>query len=211
MKVFAFPGLGADKRVFEKLNISCELKTIDWVQPKINESIQDYTRRIIEPLDFSEPFCFMGVSFGGMLAVEASKIKTPEKTVLISSVEVASDLPKAYQMAGKIGIVDWIPQALMKPPKFALPFLFGTNEKELLTRIIDETDPGFIKWASSEVTTWNNEKRLDNCFKIVGSSDKLVPAVSGDNTFTIQGGEHFMIVDKAKEISDIIQEILERK
>lgn len=208
MKIYAFAGLGADKRVFNRLKIEAEIKTVDWIQPKINEDLADYTRRMIEPLDFSEPFCFLGVSFGGMIAIEASKIKTPEKTILISSVEVASELPKIYQLAGKVGIVDWIPQQLMKPPKFVLPFLFGTSEKDLIKNIVDQTDPGFLKWASHEITQWDNARRLKNCFKIVGSSDKLIPAVSGDNTFTVQGGEHFMIVDKANEISEIIKGIL---
>lgn len=44
--------------------------------------------------------------------------------------------------------------------------------------------------------------------EIVGSSDKLIPAVSGGNTFTIQGGEHFMVIDKAKKVSEIINGII---
>jgi hypothetical protein len=81
--------------------------------------------------------------------------------------------------------------------------MFGTEKKELLNSILDDTDLNFTKWAIRELMTWSNEKRLKNLIKISGTKDKLLPP-KGENTILVENGEHFMIVDKAKEISDII-------
>jgi len=34
MKIYAIPGLGADKRVFEHLQLEYELVALDWIPPK---------------------------------------------------------------------------------------------------------------------------------------------------------------------------------
>lgn len=38
MKLYGISGLGADKRVFKKLNIKCELISIDWIEVREKES-----------------------------------------------------------------------------------------------------------------------------------------------------------------------------
>jgi hypothetical protein len=45
--------------------------------------------------------------------------------------------------------------------------------------------------------------------KIGGSKDKLL-APKGNNTIIVKGGEHFMMVDRADEISEIINEKIKR-
>jgi hypothetical protein len=81
--------------------------------------------------------------------------------------------------------------------------MFGTNKKELLNSILDDTDLDFAKWAIRELLNWKNKTKLNNLLKIGGSSDKLFP-IKGKDTILIEQGEHFMIVDKAEEISHII-------
>ena len=63
----------------------------------------------------------------------------------------------------------------------------------------------FAKWAVQELTNWKNETRLENVLKICGTKDKLIPP-SKDSTeiHLIEKGAHFMIVDRADEISSII-------
>ena len=91
-------------------------------------------------------------------------------------------------------------------PRGIAKFLFGTKNTELLNKILDDTDLKFTKWAVGELITWKNKDEIKNCIQINGTKDKLIPAGKDENVKLIEGGQHFMIVDKAKEISEIINE-----
>ena len=73
-----------------------------------------------------------------------------------------------------------------------------------MNAILDDTDLKFAKWAVGQLISWKNEDRLENVIKIHGTKDKLIPLKSKINTEIIKDDQHFMIVDKAQEISDII-------
>ena len=88
MKVYGISGLGADKRVFEKLTLDLELIPIDWITPYKNERIEDYAKRLSKKIDKKEEFIIIGVSFGGLIATEISKILKSKLTILISSAEI---------------------------------------------------------------------------------------------------------------------------
>lgn len=87
-------------------------------------------------------------------------------------------------------------------------YLFGTKNNKLLNEIFDDTDLNFVKWAVNELTNWKNTTELKNVLKINGSNDKLIPPKGDTKMEIIDDGEHFMIVDKADEISKIINENL---
>jgi hypothetical protein len=205
MKIFAISGLGADKRVFDYLTLEHELIPVEWIKPKLKESIIEYSQRLIKEykIDEEDEFGVLGVSFGGLIATEIYKLKKPKFAILISSVETRSELSGMLKLAGKSRILELIPEKLFSPPKSIAHFMFGTEKKELLNSILNETDLNFTKWAVRELLNWRNQTPITNLIKIGGSKDKLLPP-KGKDTIIIEKGEHFMIVDKAKEISEII-------
>lgn len=205
MKIFAISGLGADKRVFDYLTLKYELIPVEWTKPNLNESIIQYSRRLIKEykIDKEDEFGILGVSFGGLIGTEISKLTEPKFTILISSVETRSELSGIIKLVGKSRILEWIPDKFLNPPKTIAHYLFGTEKKELLNSILNDTDLYFTKWAVNELVHWKNKNRINNLIKIGGSKDKLLPP-KGKNTIIIENGEHFMIVDRAIEISEII-------
>lgn len=207
MKIYAISGLGADKRVFNYLTLDHKLIPVEWIKPKPKETIVEYSKRLIIEygIDKEEDFGVLGVSFGGLIATEISKLTKPRFTILISSAETRNELSVIIKLTGKSKLIELIPEKLLNPPKAIAYFMFGTEKKELLNSILDETDLNFTKWAMRELMNWENQSRLTNLIKIGGSNDKLLPP-KGDNTILIDKGEHFMIVDKADEISKIINE-----
>lgn len=207
MKIFAISGLGADKREFKYLTLDHELVLVEWINPKKAESIVEYSKRLIAKykIDSETEFGVLGVSFGGLIACEISKLTNPKFTILISSVETRDELSGFIKLTGKSKLIGIIPKKLLNPPKSIARFMFGTEKKELLNSILDDTDLNFTKWAIKEFANWKNKQRLPNLIKIGGSKDKLLPP-KGDNSIIIDKGEHFMIVDRAKEISDIIND-----
>lgn len=202
MNIYGISGLGADKRVFERLSLDHDIIPIDWIEPLPNESIEAYSNRLKDVIDQSKPFVLIGVSFGGLIAIEISKITNPSLTILISSAQTKHDLRWVYRRFGKSKIIPFIPSKLFDMPHGLASFLFGTSEKKLLSNILDDTDQRFTKWAINELTNWKNDTKLNNVITISGTKDKLIPPTHVDHL--IEGGEHFMIVDRANEISEII-------
>jgi len=204
MKIYGISGLGADERVFKYLNLKHEIIPLAWIKHDKNELLEHYAKRLAAKIDTNEDFGILGVSFGGLVAVEISKILNPKVTILISSVETKNELSFLIKGLGKMNLVKYLPSKLFNPPKKIAHFLFGTDNKELLNKILDDTDLDFTKWAVNELLNWKNTTTLSSIIKISGTNDKLMSPTKANNTILIEKSEHFIIVDKAKEISDVI-------
>ena len=101
MKIYGISGLGADERVFQYLEIGEEIEVLKWIVPEKNENIVAYSKRLANQINTKEDFILIGVSFGGMIAVELGKIINPEKIILISSAETKNELRSIYGLFGK--------------------------------------------------------------------------------------------------------------
>ena len=104
MKLYAISGLGADERVFQFLKLNHKLIPLPWLTPEKNESIEKYAKRMAEMINTEDEFGILGLSFGGLVAVELSKLLNPKVTVLISSAETKDGLRSLYKLVGKTGI-----------------------------------------------------------------------------------------------------------
>ena len=78
MKLYLIGGLGADERVFQNLQLSTECQPINWIDPFKDESLGSYVNRLIPQIDQNERFGILGVSFGGIAALELAKLTNPE-------------------------------------------------------------------------------------------------------------------------------------
>lgn len=204
MKVYGISGLGADMRVFNFLKLDYSITPIEWIEPRKKETLYDYSIRLSNKIDTKSKFILLGVSFGGIVATEISKQLKPTLTILISSAEKESEIRPIFRFIAKIGLLRILPSTCFRPPKFIAHYLFGTKNKKLLNEIIKDTDLKFTKWAVIQLTIWNNQKTVRNIIRIHGTNDKLIPLKSLNDGELIEKGEHFMIVDRANEISNII-------
>jgi pimeloyl-ACP methyl ester carboxylesterase len=114
--IYIISGLGADRRAFSKLVFPPEISVIhlDWIPPAANESLINYARRLGERIDQTAPYYLIGLSFGGMLATEITRIMNPIHTFLISSIATYKELPWYYRAAGSISLQKAIPVGLLK-------------------------------------------------------------------------------------------------
>ena len=207
LKLYAISGLGADKQVFKYLNLDVELIPIDWIEPKESETIEAYALRLADKIDVDKPFGILGVSFGGLIAVELSKFLNPEITILISSAETKYGLRFSYRFVSKLNIIRYLPKKILNPPKYSAHWFFGAKNKILLNNILDKSDLSFNKWALIALVNWKNEDSVSNrLLKIHGTADKLIPSGKEKNQVLIEKGTHFMIVDRADEVSQVINQ-----
>lgn len=210
-KIYIFSGLGVDRRVFDNINFGdLDVEFVDWITPVKNEPLQNYAERISRVIITENPI-LIGLSFGGMVAVEISKIIKTEKIILIASAKNKFELPKFNRISGKLGLIKLIPKSLFKKQNFITNWLFGIkteSEKQLLKEILKDTDPEFFSWAINEIVNWKNETRPENVIHIHGNEDRIIPFKNVKADFVIEGGGHFMTVNKAKEIQNIIYNLL---
>lgn len=208
-ELFLLSGLGADQRVFEFLDLSpYHITHVDWIDPLPQESIQAYAGRLLDQIHHPNP-TLIGVSFGGMMAIEIAKRIRTEHVILISSAQSRLEIPLSFRWAGKLKFHHLIPNSILNEPNAVLHALFsvtGPWEKELLDQIIRDTDPKFLRWALDRIVQWDNKTQLSNIISIHGTADKMFPDAKAD--YSIQDGGHFMVVNRATEISSILHRIL---
>jgi len=207
LKVYGIGGLGVDKRVFSALNLDFELIALKWIDPQSNESINSYAKRLAKQIDRKAPFAIIGVSFGGMIAIELSKILNPEKIILISSASSKQNIPLAFRLLGKTRIINLIPDFLFRPPQFLANYFFGISDKfhkKALKQILADTDIQFLRWAAEQIMKWDNSELPSNFIRIHGTADRLLHYQKKDNVILMPAAGHFMIMDRANELSDVL-------
>ncbi len=212
MKVYFISGLAADRRVFKNIQLPIEHEAIflDWIQPLPHESLREYSHRMAEKIDRSEKFAIVGLSMGGMMAVEISNQLSPSRTILISSIPTSSHLPGYYKLGGKLHIHRIIPIAFLKNASVIKRFFTTETEsdKQLLKEVIRESDPIFIRWAMEAIVNWKNDQVPPNLIHIHGTKDFLLPMRYTKPTHVIQKAGHMMVMTKGEEISRCLAEVL---
>ncbi|HKG08557.1 MAG TPA: alpha/beta hydrolase [Pedobacter sp.] len=206
IRIYFISGLGADRRAFIKLKFPSEFELIhlDWIAPLKAEPLEAYASRMALNIDDTTPFYLVGLSFGGMLATEIAKKMKPVHTFLISSTPAFKQLPWYYRMAGAVSLQKMIPRSLLKTGNaIGLKFLGAKthDEKELLKKLVADSDPFFIKWALTCILNWRNAERPGNTTHIHGTADKILPLKYNKPDIIIKGGSHFMVYTNAEEIS----------
>lgn len=211
--LYLISGLGADQRAFARLRLPNRyiIHHVAWIKPERGEGLEGYARRLAEVVDQSQPFALVGLSFGGMIASAMCDFLRPEKTLLISSVGCASELPPYLRVAGTLRLHLLVPRYLLHHPNKAAHWLFGARtkkEKELLDLIIGANHPEFMRWAIHAILTWKRKDRSGTLHHIHGTADRILPIRYTHPTTRIEGGSHFMVWTRAGEVSKWMEEVL---
>jgi len=204
VKFYTISGLGADQRIFKYLNLPYDTIALDWILPFKKETLKEYALRLSKEIDTSVPFGIIGVSFGGMLAIEISNVLKPEKTILISSAQTKHQLPTLYKLIGKLKIIPFLPYFCFNLPPFLASKLLRAQNKKLLRDILQDTDLKFVKWAIQAICKWENETIPKNVLHIHGSNDLVIPIPKDSTIKVVKGGGHFMVVDKAEDVNSYL-------
>lgn len=211
MQVFFLSGLGADKTVFQFLDLSyCEPVFIDWVSPEKNETLHQYAIRIKNNF-IPDNAIIIGLSFGGMLATEIAKQYPSAKIILISSAKTQYEIPAFYKAGKYIPMHNLFPGSAHKWLMMKMKNLFGITDETILKvyqDLIKNSDLEFNRWAVTALLNWNNIKVPKNIFHIHGTHDKVLPYKYVKSDHTIKKGGHLMVMEQAAEVSAIIKEII---
>jgi pimeloyl-ACP methyl ester carboxylesterase len=212
MNVYFISGLAADRRVFQNIELpeGYTPHYLDWITPYKNETLQQYAERLTAKIDPSKPFVVVGVSFGGMLAIEIAKKFPAAKAILISSVPSSGKLPIYFKWAGKLRLHKLVPIPLLK---FAaqtkrLFTVETTAQKKFLNEMIRNSDKNLIRWSINAILSWRSDEPHAQYIHIHGSRDEILPLKYAGGTHIINGAGHMMVLTRAKEINRILGDVL---
>ncbi|MFL2638736.1 MAG: alpha/beta hydrolase [Flavobacteriaceae bacterium] len=212
--VYLMPGMSANSRIFEKIKLTNSIKCyyLEWIQPKSNESIEEYALRFSKLITNKKPI-LIGVSFGGVLMQEVSKIIKVKKVIIISSIKTNAELPTHMKFGRVTKSYKLLPLKWIGDIEFLISFVFGpVVEKriKLYKKYLTVRDKNYLNWCIRELIEWKHLKPLKNVVHIHGSKDLIFPSVFIKNYIEIVDGDHAMILKKAeflnKKILDIINE-----
>ena len=207
------PGLAANSSIFEFLKLPkdrFEIHLIEWLVPESKtESLAHYVKRMCEEIKH-ENFILIGVSFGGIVVQEMSKYCKPEKTIIISSVRHENEFPKRLKVLRKTKAYKLAPiKAIINIESFA-KYAFGDGVKkrvELYKKYLAMRDEIYLPWAIYNVLHWKQDTNSNNTIHIHGNSDNIFPIKNIKKCIVVEGGTHVMILNKAKKISQILDEV----
>ena len=213
MNVYFLSGLGVDERAFKKIHLpeSFQIRHIHWIKPLDKENVTEYSKRLISQIDQTTPFILVGLSFGGIVAIEISNLIDVKKTILISSVSSAKQLPWYFKIAAFLKLNKILPLGLLQKSGRLFYWTFGAStkeQKELLKEINEKPDLQFTNWAVNEVINWTRKPNKLKVIQIHGTQDIifLIHFVNAD--YRIKNGGHLMIFSDADLISEKLADIL---
>jgi len=214
MKAYFISGLGADYRAFERLELPLGYQVIHipWQSLAPDETLQTYAQKLSLNIDAKDPFVLVGLSFGGMVAVEISKIKKPEKLILISSAATNRAFPALFKVAAWLNLDKILPGDSFKLIRRVSYWFFGAKDKgskRLLDYFFSNTTPQFLNWAVSQIVHWKNTYRFPNTIHIHSKADKIFPASKANADYLVSGG-HLCVFTNSSEINSILQKELKK-
>jgi pimeloyl-ACP methyl ester carboxylesterase len=212
--IYLISGLATDEKVFRNLDFgnNC-IHHIPWVKPEFrDESIENYAFRLIQTKIHHENPIIIGLSFGGMMAIEIAKQIKTEKVVLISTAKSRDEFSWIIKFLGKIKLHKIFPISLLKINNFISNYLFGMrskSEKDFLTQILKNADSDIIRWSIEKIVNWRNSWIPGNAIHIHGTDDHIFPIRNINCDITIDNAGHMMVFTKAVEVGKVLQKIID--
>ncbi|WP_312193210.1 alpha/beta hydrolase [Sphingobacterium sp.] len=210
-KIYIISGLGVDQRVFSKINFgSLDIEYLDWITPISHEPLAIYAKRLSSKITVKQPI-LIGLSFGGMIAIEIAKTIPIKKIILLASAKGRHEFPIRYRLASWLRINQLVPNSFFKWHNFLSDYFFGISSEEdsqLLKQILQDTNPVFMAWAIHQILHWKNRFIPGNLIHIHGDKDRIIPIKRLKTSIVIKGAGHFMTVTHSQEVEKLLEEML---
>lgn len=212
--IYLISGLGADERLFQRLKWEgYEPIHIHWEKPQRDEPIDAYARRLAQQITTECPI-LVGLSFGGIMAIEIAKQMEVESVIVISSAKTSLEIPRYFRLFRWFPIYRWFPfKQVLWACYWFLYWFFGVNqpeERQMLKAVLMDTDMDFLRWALHRVVVWNNSVVPERLYHVHGMGDRIFPLRWVKPDRNIERGGHLMVWNQAEELSALLADILKK-
>ncbi|WP_196894268.1 alpha/beta fold hydrolase [Aureivirga marina] len=213
--IYFVPGLAASVEIYDYLNLPedrYECIFLEWLIPTSKkESIEHYAKRLCEQITHENPV-LVGVSFGGIMVQEMSKIISVRKVIIISSIKSSREFPLKLKLIRGLKLYKLLaPRAFQDLEKISSKYFGKKAQKRIghYKKFLSVRDPRYIEWAIHTVLHWKQKERLSIVSHIHGEEDFIFPIKYINDCIVIKGGTHAMIIEKHKKIRKVLISLLE--
>ena len=212
--IYLIPGQGADEKLFNKLDlgVAFDIRHIEYFTPQDGITLKEFAQQLSEQIDVAQKFILIGVSLGGMLAVEMSEFLNPEKVIIISSAKSRRELPLGFRIQRKWPLYKILTPNIAKKGALIMQPIFEPDrdkEKETFVSMLKDKDPLFLRRTIEMILNWEREVAPQSIVHIHGNKDKTIPIKNVHYDYKVDKGSHMMTLTRGEEISELILEILE--
>ena len=212
--VYLMPGMAANPSIFENIKLPSdqfEQHNLEWILPEsIDESIQDYAKRMILCIKHDNPV-LIGVSFGGILVQEMSRLLSVRRLIVISSIKTKHELPTHLKWLRSTKAYKILPTGLVSNIDVLAKLTLGnTIDKriELYQKYLSVNDKRYLDWAIKNVVCWDQELAHPEAIYIHGDKDIVFPKSCNENTIVVKGGTHIMVIDRYKWFNENLPKLI---
>ena len=206
------PGMAANPKIFDFISLPKNfiIHYLEWEIPDINESLKDYSSRFLNKIK-GENIVLIGVSFGGIIIQEISKLINPIKIIIISSVKSKNELPLIMQLSRKTKAYKFFNVKWINDFESLALFVFGPivkNRIELYRKYLSVRDENYLIWSIDKIVNWNQDNPLKKITHIHGSNDLVFPSIYIKKAIFLSGGTHAIILRKASWFNKNLPKII---
>jgi len=210
------PGMAANPSIFENIKLDENRYVIhwmNWIMPKKMESLQQYALRMLEQIKHDNPV-LIGVSFGGVLVQEISKLIEYHRLIIVSSVKKSSEIPPHMKFARETGVYKYLPFGLLnyinEIEKLPVGNLIRKRLK-LYKQYLSVNDKIYLDWSVKQMVCWDQEEPIKDIIHIHGDKDKVFPSKHIDNFIKIEGGTHIMIINRFRWFNENLPGLIQHQ
>ncbi|MDB3938381.1 alpha/beta hydrolase [Flavobacteriaceae bacterium] len=214
--IYLMPGMSANPLIFKRIKFSdekYEIHFLKWAKPVLNESIENYSKRLLDFIKHKNPI-LIGVSFGGLIVQEISKLIDVEKVIIISSIKSNRELPLYMKSAKFLKLYNYFPLKLFDDV-FNISKSLKINKiykkLDLIDKYLSVRDENYLKWAIREILNWKQEKPLQEVIHIHGDKDLTFPISLIKDCIIVPGATHALILTKYRWLNKNLSLIIEEK
>ncbi len=213
MDVYLIPGLGADHRLFAKLDLTgYDVQYLDWPAMPVGSTLNDFASKLAEKIDHTRSHALIGVSMGGMVAQELAAMTKPKKVVIISSWKGAQEMPTHIRLMRGTHPERMLTKAIMERGLPVVRWQMGVRSPEavaLFDELIKVHSLEQMKVQVNACLSWNGPKEpVKDLVHIHGDKDHLMPISAIEGPRMIAGGGHFMVFNKPAEVGKEVMDAL---
>jgi len=212
--VYFMPGMAASPSIFENIKLdkdTYEMLYLEWKLPFKQETLQEYVARVCRDIKHDNPI-LIGVSFGGIIVQEMSRIIQTRKVVIISSVKCNKEFPSPMKIAKLTKVYKLFPTALFQNIEKVVPYVFNEevskSKAKLYEKYLSVRDTVYLEWSLEQIILWDREIPDPEVIHIHGSKDEIFPIKYISDCLVLEGGTHAMIINKFRWLNKKLPDLL---
>ncbi|MEO7423743.1 MAG: alpha/beta hydrolase [Fibrobacteria bacterium] len=208
MRVFLITGFALDKRAFAFMDLPPETyTTLDLIPILPGETLRAYAARMAGEIGLAPGDVIGGVSLGGMLALEMSRVVAVSGLILIASATDPSFIRKRFKIWAPIA--KWVPKPVIRgiftliPRILALQNMLSPEGQALLADIMGHFPPRLLQTFPMMIVRWPGCEPTVPFRHIHAQGDWLIrPGGDPASLTLLPANNHLITVSHARELRE---------